>query len=615
MLGHELAHVVQQRTGRVKNPLGSGIAVVQDHALEAEADRLGRHAAAHRVAVQPKMPPGAAQPSSPVRISPAISTGPGSYRLTAGTGGRQIGSVMVHARDRGVVEVTDLGVDQSQRGHGIGQMLVASAARTGLHSGKSKVTLAAQDKGSGHLTRWYKEMGFTQTGVNQRGFPQLEAPISRVLAGTAQRKLAWRGVGALQPMNAYDPVKALTKLAVPKVFSLPDQIIADQNEIVRELEDMNSNGKLPMKVRNVVLPDVLFVCCLGGVEVPSGAIDPNEGLDNQAARLIKIEPARGIGDVYDAIANNKMLKSRIVKVVLSTLKGSGQLKYLQRSGLANGIVYKILVEVHYYRNRDVVAQPGFHKDTLGQTLFVNLNFVADPSEEFAGPEYILNPPPVEAHEHNVKTSLPHRFQGHLAGVRKGLPAPTEIAKTRVKGSQVVSFVDETVHHKSPLYQSRTVSGENLGKFLKERYPQNYARAVVARASPQPGVARLLPARGNPDQIYHFLNDQSWDLLIAVTESPQGEYNRFKLRESRMPEHLINLVIDRYGNAGFTEVSIPSPTGTSIKADVRRPEMQPYRRRASFSKKLPPPANRRFFRMWVRAVERTVPEMRAMSGLQ
>ena len=48
LLGHELAHVVQQRSGRVSNPFGSGVAVVQDAALEAEADRLGRIAAAFR---------------------------------------------------------------------------------------------------------------------------------------------------------------------------------------------------------------------------------------------------------------------------------------------------------------------------------------------------------------------------------------------------------------------------------------------------------------------------------------------------------------------------------------------------------------------------------------
>ena len=41
LLGHEVTHVVQQRTGRVRNPLGSGVAVVQDPGLEAEAERMG----------------------------------------------------------------------------------------------------------------------------------------------------------------------------------------------------------------------------------------------------------------------------------------------------------------------------------------------------------------------------------------------------------------------------------------------------------------------------------------------------------------------------------------------------------------------------------------------
>jgi hypothetical protein len=45
VLGHELWHVVQQKSGRVKNPFGGGVAVVQDHALEAEADRMGERAA------------------------------------------------------------------------------------------------------------------------------------------------------------------------------------------------------------------------------------------------------------------------------------------------------------------------------------------------------------------------------------------------------------------------------------------------------------------------------------------------------------------------------------------------------------------------------------------
>jgi len=51
LLAHELAHVVQQRTGRVRNPFPSGTAFVHDLALEAEATRMSLRAAT----VQPLM--------------------------------------------------------------------------------------------------------------------------------------------------------------------------------------------------------------------------------------------------------------------------------------------------------------------------------------------------------------------------------------------------------------------------------------------------------------------------------------------------------------------------------------------------------------------------------
>jgi hypothetical protein len=68
LIGHELAHVVQQRQGRVANPFGGGVAVVQNKALEAEADAMARRAltyrppAAQRGTLQPKRigPPGQA---------------------------------------------------------------------------------------------------------------------------------------------------------------------------------------------------------------------------------------------------------------------------------------------------------------------------------------------------------------------------------------------------------------------------------------------------------------------------------------------------------------------------------------------------------------------------
>lgn len=75
LLCHELAHVVQQRSGRVRNPLGGGVAVVNRPDLEAEADRLGHGAAAMlvsptqkvRVTEAPKRLPPSQLPS---RLSP-----------------------------------------------------------------------------------------------------------------------------------------------------------------------------------------------------------------------------------------------------------------------------------------------------------------------------------------------------------------------------------------------------------------------------------------------------------------------------------------------------------------------------------------------------------------
>jgi hypothetical protein len=76
ILGHELAHVVQQRSGRVRNPFGSGVAVVQDHALESEADRLGARAAAHSLPVQGKFArAGAAASCAPGHHAPACRNG------------------------------------------------------------------------------------------------------------------------------------------------------------------------------------------------------------------------------------------------------------------------------------------------------------------------------------------------------------------------------------------------------------------------------------------------------------------------------------------------------------------------------------------------------------
>jgi hypothetical protein len=86
------------------------------------------------------------------------------------------------------------------------------------------------------------------------------------------------------------------------------------------------------------------------------------------------------------------------------------------AGLPND-EWKILVEVQYYRERDMSAT-GFHKDTLGETLFVTLNYHMD--KQVISPEYVVNPPVSSAHETQIEDTLHATFREDLAVTRRAV---------------------------------------------------------------------------------------------------------------------------------------------------------------------------------------------------
>ena len=53
LIGHELAHVVQQKAGRVRHPFGNGVAVVQNPGLEAEAESMALKAPSQQLSMAP----------------------------------------------------------------------------------------------------------------------------------------------------------------------------------------------------------------------------------------------------------------------------------------------------------------------------------------------------------------------------------------------------------------------------------------------------------------------------------------------------------------------------------------------------------------------------------
>jgi ribosomal protein S18 acetylase RimI-like enzyme len=190
LLGHELTHVVQQRAGRVANPFGSGVAVVQDQGLEAEADRLGRQAAMHRV---PET--GGSQTASPsagtrvinrkvnramnYAVRAPLRRGSGWHIDLAAPGAQQpVGSVQLTASENGVY-ISDLKVAPEHRRQGLAGQLIDAALRTARSNGYHVAQLEARpdspvDVTPGALVSMYRKLGFRTTGISRRGNPLME---------------------------------------------------------------------------------------------------------------------------------------------------------------------------------------------------------------------------------------------------------------------------------------------------------------------------------------------------------------------------------------------------------------------------------------------------------
>lgn len=195
LLGHELTHVVQQRAGRVSNPFGSGVAVVQDHALEAEADRIGRMASTHAPAKKEKGNDsgngvstgrvGASvinQKPAPVphyALRPAMRAGSG-WEISAGAAGKPeaAGSVRLMPSEKGVY-ISDLNVAPEHRQHGLAKQLVHAAMRTARSQGYSVAQLEARPSvgasiSPSSLVAMYQKLGFRTVGRSKRGNPLME---------------------------------------------------------------------------------------------------------------------------------------------------------------------------------------------------------------------------------------------------------------------------------------------------------------------------------------------------------------------------------------------------------------------------------------------------------
>jgi hypothetical protein len=274
---------------------------------------------------------------------------------------------------------------------------------------------------------------------------------------------------------------------------------------------------------------------LGAIELTE---TPDAGLPQliDQAKFIKRDP-RGIGtQAFDLVQRAGVAKQLVANTLL-TMDAADQLAYLRESGLV-GKDWKIVAEVHYYRKRDK-NMTAFHKDTRGETLFVNLNFAN--TDVIPGPEYIVNPGTVADYDAYVASKLPDTFVKDLTEAKKAYGKANEredyalVGMTRIDPWGFVSFVDEAVHHKTPTVRHRMIPGPKL------------KAAITSKAHPL--VLSEIEAAYDNQKVYEGMHPQRQGARPPLPASFSSS-ERF----SRRISHLVGKdVAKAYGWYNFMEM--------------------------------------------------------------
>jgi len=329
-------------------------------------------------------------------------------------------------------------------------------------------------------------------------------------------------------------------------------------------------------------------------------------------RLVHLDPsirgARSSGTPLPELVNG--LAPLVIENTLRTMIDASQFKYLRAAGLPNA-QWKILVEVHYIRARPK-DMAGFHKDTQGQTLFVNLNYHAG-EHSLRGPEYVLNPPRSQKHDARIygtgenAATLPKQFTDDLSYARGQLGDPTEIRSSgTVQPYGYVAFVDEAIHHATPFFENRYVTPTEFKKYLQRTDKPKLDEIINAKEK----AVDVNPSVIGVDEV------EKWTAWWQMITNPpkDARYTRLHFATTMKGDEFDRMLANvgkqenaqrQYGRAGgWYAASIPSDGLERLRPSGKPPLV----RQASdpelskkWPKQLPEDVPRRFLRTWVRAV--------------
>ena len=401
-----------------------------------------------------------------------------------------------------------------------------------------------------------------------------------------------------------DGTNKLEAIAEPRVFCLGDEgspAVLNQDQLIHTLNSVTGEDKSLFYIGSILIEKG------DGGELIFKLIAPlYNGFRNDYKE--DVLPLNGV------ITNNRSFPENLLSNVIETMNRSGQLEYIL--GTDFGDDWKIIVSVDYYKNRPKSAIQ-LHKDTRGYTLFISLNF--NNKEEQMGPEYILNPPAIGQHDSNINHSLPVVFIEDIIDLR-GKVDITKIRNIRLPENGVVSFIDEFIHHSTPLLQRRSLEydeltnhyGGNIDSIYNACFSDQYSalenslnfnadnidrELLLGAGFTENHLTYIFDQLGEGENLtYDRLQEIMWGYAALVLERLEGRdnINLTDLKGLGLPvSHIIELPgFDRFSYVGIGTDGYPlyELYERETSSDIQEGEELPN-----------PEENRTFFRTWVQAV--------------
>jgi hypothetical protein len=183
------------------------------------------------------------------------------------------------------------------------------------------------------------------------------------------------------------------------------------------------------------------------------------------------------GKGYDNL--NATITSSMLSVVKGLMNSNGQMAYVRAQPWFQDKRWRLDIDVNYYPDRGLSQERGlgFHKDSGGNNIFVNLIF--NNTTEIPATEYLVDVAEPSPERKALQSKiLPKRHLAKVKAARGKLSKENPLAKmdSKISGGVVgpmnyLSWVDDLVWHDTPQMAPRAITEKGTAEVVFKRIQQ------------------------------------------------------------------------------------------------------------------------------------------------